>query len=177
MGKFEIQQPALLGAQTSTLASSAADIAAWLDELLTILGAEAIAPWRAAEIRSRLKDTSLDAILSAIERARPGLGDSVETTLYQQWIEANPASPLLWAAWFNIAIVLARHQGVSARKLTLCRHIWRARSISGAPIAVLAHFQTSQSSRSHDSDRSPRQRQCPHSALRNSPGLPPAAPS
>jgi predicted O-linked N-acetylglucosamine transferase (SPINDLY family) len=108
MGNFEIQQPALLGAQTSIFAFSAADISAWLDELLIILGSEAIAPWRAAEIRSRLKDTSLDAILSAIERARPGLGDSVEKTLYQQWIETNPASPLLWAAWFNIAIVLAR---------------------------------------------------------------------
>jgi hypothetical protein len=63
MGNFEIQQPALLGAQASTFASAEADIAAWLDELLTILESEPIAPLRAAETRLRLQDTPFDAVL------------------------------------------------------------------------------------------------------------------
>ena len=61
------------------------------------------APW------PELGGVAFGVILSAIERARPGPGVEPEISLYTAWLEANPASPLAWAGWFNCGIVLAQN--------------------------------------------------------------------
>jgi predicted O-linked N-acetylglucosamine transferase (SPINDLY family) len=87
---------------------SVVDIPVWLDELLVALAAGEIAPNYAEDIQKRLKDTPFGELLSAIERARPGPGDPAEIAFYQHWIDANAErSPLLYAAWFNIGVLLA----------------------------------------------------------------------
>jgi len=86
--------------------SAAYDIPAWLDDLLTSLAAGEIRPDEAEEVRSRLRETPFAELLLAIERARPGLAASAEIAFYRHWIEANgSASPLLYAAWFNIGVL------------------------------------------------------------------------
>ena len=87
---------------------SVVDVPVWLDELLVALAAGEIAPKYAEDIRTRLKDTPFGELLSAIELARPGPGDPAEIAIYQHWIDANTErSPLLYAAWFNIGVLLA----------------------------------------------------------------------
>lgn len=88
---------------------SSDDISGWLDKLLTVLASAEIAPGHAEEIRRSLKDAPFNAVLSAIERARPQLSGSVEIALYQLWLEANKhTSSLVYAAWFNIGVLFAR---------------------------------------------------------------------
>jgi predicted O-linked N-acetylglucosamine transferase (SPINDLY family) len=77
------------------------NIAIWLDGLLESLASGGGASEHYSEV-------PFGAVLSAIERARPGPGDFVEAALYQHWIAANASSPLLYAAWFNIGVVFSR---------------------------------------------------------------------
>jgi predicted O-linked N-acetylglucosamine transferase (SPINDLY family) len=105
MGSFQAE-PTLLPRQAFASASTTDDIPAWLDGFLIALTSEGIATLHADETRLRLKDTPFGEVLSAIERARPGLAASVEIAFYQQWIEANVGdSPLLYAAWFNVGVL------------------------------------------------------------------------
>jgi predicted O-linked N-acetylglucosamine transferase (SPINDLY family) len=108
MENFQLQPNALADAQSLAGASPQTDIAAWLDGFLAALGSGAMAPELAQESLSRLRDASFDEILAAITRAQPGLGNAAEIAFYQRWIEANPTSQLLWAAWFNTGVVCAR---------------------------------------------------------------------
>src|SRR5580658_4615432 len=112
MGSFQ-PESAALPEQAFPINFSADDITVWLDGLLITLVSGEIAPWRSDAIQHTLKDTQFDAILSAIERARPGLARSAEIGIYQRWIDANGASPLLYAAWFNIGVLFA-HEGDNA---------------------------------------------------------------
>jgi predicted O-linked N-acetylglucosamine transferase (SPINDLY family) len=83
-------------------------ITEWLDGLLSGLAEGEIESCHAAEIERRLKDTPFDAILAAIERTGPGAGGPAQIVLYRRWIEASRnTSPLLYAAWFNIGVLLA----------------------------------------------------------------------
>ena len=106
MGNFEIESPALRDSQSITSSSPADNIADWLDILLAGPASALITPEHATQ--TRLQETPFDAILSAIDRARPALTDAAEVALYQHWIAANPQSPLAWAGWFNLGTLLAR---------------------------------------------------------------------
>jgi predicted O-linked N-acetylglucosamine transferase (SPINDLY family) len=94
---------------TSAFSLLTDDIAVWLDRLVMTLASGANVSWHAAEVRLRLKDIPFGAILSAIERGRPDLGDATEIALYERWIDANNGiSPLSYAAWFNIGVSYMR---------------------------------------------------------------------
>ena len=83
-------------------------IAGWLDGLLVTLASGGIASQDTSQVLLRLKETSFEAILGAIEKAHPHLDLAAEIALYEQWIQANNgASPLLYAAWFNIGVLFA----------------------------------------------------------------------
>jgi predicted O-linked N-acetylglucosamine transferase (SPINDLY family) len=83
--------------------------ATWLDEALIRSASGAISGGWPEAFCSPLGDISFDALLAAIERARPDLSLAVEIALYRQWIEANADTlPLLYAAWFNIGVLFAR---------------------------------------------------------------------
>jgi predicted O-linked N-acetylglucosamine transferase (SPINDLY family) len=102
-------EPAVLLEQAFASAFSTGDIETWLDRLLITLASGEIAPWQAEAVRARLRDVQFEAVLSAIERARPGPVAFPEIALYQHWIEANNStSPLLYAAWFNVGVLLSR---------------------------------------------------------------------
>jgi predicted O-linked N-acetylglucosamine transferase (SPINDLY family) len=108
MGSLQ-PEPTVPTGQTSAFPFPTANVADWLDGLAVTLASGGIAPRHAEEIQRRLKDVSFDAILLAVERARPDLGDLVEIGLYEQWISANNiTSPLLYVAWFNIGVSFAR---------------------------------------------------------------------
>jgi predicted O-linked N-acetylglucosamine transferase (SPINDLY family) len=88
--------------------ASAANAAMWLDGFVASPTSDVNASWDSEEVRLRLKDTPFDAILSAIERARPDIERSSEIAVYEQWIGANNgANPLLYAAWFNLGVLFA----------------------------------------------------------------------
>lgn len=110
MGTFQTE-PRPHPEQAFACASGTDDIPSWLDGFLTALAAGPIAFDRGEEISSLLRQTPFAEILMAIERARPGLTVPMEIAVYQHWIEANgSASPLLYAAWFNIGVLLG-HTG------------------------------------------------------------------
>jgi len=106
MGNFQLK-PDVLPAQINV--SSAADVAAWIDGLLLTLASRNLAPQHAEEVHLRLQEVPFDAILSAIDRAPPDLGDVADAALYQIWIKANNGlSPVLYAAWFNLGVWFAK---------------------------------------------------------------------
>ena len=84
--------------------------AAWLDRMLASLTA---GPGQSHDAdhdagARRLSQTPLEAILSAIDRAKPRPTASAQIALYTRWIEANAAgAPLLHAAWFNLGVLFA----------------------------------------------------------------------
>jgi predicted O-linked N-acetylglucosamine transferase (SPINDLY family) len=83
------------------------DIAAWLDELLVASNFQVELPLHAGLSR-RLRDVPFHAILLAVDKQR-STGDVAAISLYRHWIAANDsASPLLFAAWFNLGVLLAR---------------------------------------------------------------------
>src|ERR1700761_2076466 len=102
MGSLQ-PEPAGLPVQSVSIDLSAGDIPNWLDALLTEIAYGGGAPECVEVCRARLKDTPFGEILSAIGRALPGPGSSVEIAFYHHWIDANTdTSPLLYAAWFNV---------------------------------------------------------------------------
>jgi predicted O-linked N-acetylglucosamine transferase (SPINDLY family) len=87
---------------------SADDIVVWLDEWLIALNSRADPSLHAEQSYRRLKEIAFEAILSAIDRQR-SVGDAAAISLYRHWIAANDSStPLLFAAWFNLGVLLAR---------------------------------------------------------------------
>jgi predicted O-linked N-acetylglucosamine transferase (SPINDLY family) len=107
MGSLQ-PEPTGVPDQNVSIHLSVDDVPNWLDGLLTALASGGVAPECAEETRERLKDTPFGEILSAIGRARPGLGSSVEIAFYHHWIDANTdTSPLLYAAWFNVGVLHA----------------------------------------------------------------------
>src|ERR1700733_6917453 len=108
MGSLQ-PEPTVPTGQTSAFPFPTANVADWLDGLAVTLASGGIAPRHAEGIQRRPKGVLFDAILLAVERARPDLGDLVEIGLYEQWISANNiTSPLLYVAWFNIGVSFAR---------------------------------------------------------------------
>jgi predicted O-linked N-acetylglucosamine transferase (SPINDLY family) len=88
--------------------SMATTAAAWLDTLVVTLASGNIAPFHAEAMQQRLRTTPFDAMLSAIDRARPHIDQPTEIALYQRWIDANTGtSPILHAAWFNLGVLFA----------------------------------------------------------------------
>ena len=82
---------------------------AWLDDMVATLESGKMAPWQAEKARLRLRTIAFGAILTAIERARPGIAAATEIALYTQWIDANNAtSQHLYAAWFNLGALFAQ---------------------------------------------------------------------
>jgi tetratricopeptide (TPR) repeat protein len=101
--------PTALAEPPSAFSFEAANVAAWLDGLAATLASGGITPWHAEGVRGLLREIPFDAVLSAVDRARPNRDDPPEIALYTQWIEANAgSSPLLFAAWFNLGVSLAR---------------------------------------------------------------------
>ena len=83
--------------------------AAWLAALLAAYTARAITPDQTPAIQARLKQIGFADVVTAIEQARPGLAGHAERRLYEDWIVGNVGvSPHLFAAWFNLGVVLAR---------------------------------------------------------------------
>lgn len=108
MGSLQ-PKPAVPDGQMATFAGSAADQAGWLDGLVETLASGKTVARHDAEIGLRLKDISFDAILLTLERAGPDFDAPAAIALYQHWIAANTgASPLLYAAWFNLGVLFAR---------------------------------------------------------------------
>jgi predicted O-linked N-acetylglucosamine transferase (SPINDLY family) len=108
MGSLQ-SKPAIGPLQASSATLSESNVAAWVDGLLANLASGTAASWHAEEIRERLQHVSFEAILSAIGRAEPNPGGAAEIALYEHWIAANAAtSPLVYAAWFNLGVLLAR---------------------------------------------------------------------
>ena len=57
----------------------------------------------------RLKQIPLQAVVSAVESVGLSIIPKAEISLYRNWIAANsPGSDLLYAAWFNLGVLLAR---------------------------------------------------------------------
>ncbi|MGD0430156.1 MAG: hypothetical protein ABSA58_03605, partial [Acetobacteraceae bacterium] len=73
MGSLQ-PEPTGVPDQNVSIHLSVDDVPNWLDGLLTALASGGVAPECAEETRERLKDTPFGEILSAIGRARPGLG-------------------------------------------------------------------------------------------------------
>jgi predicted O-linked N-acetylglucosamine transferase (SPINDLY family) len=85
------------------------DNGSWLDGLIASVEHSCRIASEAEEIGRRLGATGFEELVGAIERARPALSAGAEIRLYQDWIGANPhRSPLLFAAWFNTGVALAR---------------------------------------------------------------------
>lgn len=62
-----------------------------------------------AELRARLKTVDFDDVADVVECARPCVTRPAEIRFYRDWIAANPdTSPLLYAAWFNLGVALAK---------------------------------------------------------------------
>src|SRR5665213_3287879 len=78
-----------------------ADTVSRLASLLAAYDAQPRALPPASEIKDCLKDIPLDAVVAAIECARPGLAGYAEVRLYRGWIAANDGASR-YAAWFNI---------------------------------------------------------------------------
>ncbi len=93
-------------------APSPMDTAPWLAMLLAAYATQTDpALWHTSEITDRLRHTDLAAVVSAIERAGPGLTGHADIKLYQDWIAANAgASGLSFAAWFNLGVAFARER-------------------------------------------------------------------
>lgn len=90
-------------------AASQVDTSSWLATLLAAYETQADLSAQTGEFEKRLKHTSFEAIVMAIEVARSRLTNHAEIRLYQDWIAANAgASQHLFAAWFNLGVVLAR---------------------------------------------------------------------
>ena len=121
MGKIQIEFLARHAAQSTGIAFSPETMPSWLDEWLTRLTTHGIEPWQEEEFRQGLAETPFDALLPAIERARPRISGQPELALYQTWIAANPTSPLLWAAWFNLGCVYSR-EGNQQNAMTAYRN-------------------------------------------------------
>jgi predicted O-linked N-acetylglucosamine transferase (SPINDLY family) len=109
MGTLQGQPDALIGIRRSEVVPSAVNDAAWLDGFLSSPQPAARAPWQNEETQSRLRIIPFELIVAAIDRARPAPGSLADIALYRDWIDANPTAPLLFAAWFNIGIALARN--------------------------------------------------------------------
>jgi predicted O-linked N-acetylglucosamine transferase (SPINDLY family) len=104
MGSLQPKPDIILGQN----ASLACDSGTWLNSLLATQASDEAQSLRAGDVLSQLKDIPLDAVLAAIDRARPDIDRCAEITLYERWIEANTdTSPVLYAAWFNLGILLA----------------------------------------------------------------------
>ena len=99
--------------------STLADPSAWLAALLNTYALQSVllvTPAATqdetagqADIQDCLRTIGFQSIILAIDRAQPGLANRVEIRLYQDWITANPgAGTMLYAAWFNLGVVLAR---------------------------------------------------------------------
>jgi predicted O-linked N-acetylglucosamine transferase (SPINDLY family) len=88
---------------------AAESIGTWLEK---IASDESFARQEAANsvrLRQILPHVPLELLLDTVSRRRPGSGADVEIVLYQTWIEVNSGtSPLLFAAWFNLGVTLAR---------------------------------------------------------------------
>ena len=108
MGSFQVQ-PSLPAARVCDLETTVAGAAAWLDAMLAMPASDAVAPWHDEANRRRLGTVPFDAILSAVDRGRPGLDRRRLIALYQNWIAANErAAPLVYAAWFNLGVLFAQ---------------------------------------------------------------------
>jgi predicted O-linked N-acetylglucosamine transferase (SPINDLY family)/thioredoxin-like negative regulator of GroEL len=80
----------------------------WLQALLREPAPDASAPWMGEALRLCLGQTPFEALVAAIEEAGGGANPAIVRHLYQVWIAANAHAPLLWAAWFNLATLLAQ---------------------------------------------------------------------
>ena len=61
------------------------------------------------ETHARLKTVPLQAVVRAVESVGSSIIPKAEISLYRNWITANsPDSDLLYAAWFNLGVLLVR---------------------------------------------------------------------
>lgn len=143
MGNFQAE-PTLRPEPPFALGSPTDDLPVWLDGFLTALTSGEHASAETGEVRSRLKAAPFAELLSAIERARPGIAATMEIACYQQWIEASDsASPLLYAAWFNVGVLLG-HAGDNANAAVAYRNALALRpDLHGAAINLGLLLETS----------------------------------
>jgi predicted O-linked N-acetylglucosamine transferase (SPINDLY family) len=85
------------------------NIGAWLENIIVD---EAFARREAADmarLRAVLAQVPLELLLDALGRRQPGSAADIEIIFYQVWIEVHTGtSPLIFAAWFNLGVTLAR---------------------------------------------------------------------
>ena len=84
----------------------ASDTSAWLVALLTEPRQAGAALHWSARNRARLEGMPFQAVISAMDAARAAGGQFDTAAVYQRWIGCNAGSPFLFAAWFNLAVVL-----------------------------------------------------------------------
>ena len=102
------EHPSVANRLSSRALAPAFDLDVWLDALLaSYAGGDALSA-QADQTRAFLSISNFELVVGAIERARPLLPARAEIQLYQEWIAANPNSALLFAAWFNSGVALAR---------------------------------------------------------------------
>jgi predicted O-linked N-acetylglucosamine transferase (SPINDLY family) len=60
-------------------------------------------------LHEKMTQVPFNSLLDTLERSRPRLDTHVEIAFYQAWIDVHSGhSPVLFAAWFNLGVTLAR---------------------------------------------------------------------
>jgi predicted O-linked N-acetylglucosamine transferase (SPINDLY family) len=94
-----LSAPAAVGA-------TAADLP-WLAGLLRAEAWTGLAPLDAARFRRVLAGLPLERLMPLLEGTPPSAGAAPAVEAYRVWIGANPHAPQLFAAWFNLGVLLA----------------------------------------------------------------------
>jgi predicted O-linked N-acetylglucosamine transferase (SPINDLY family) len=81
----------------------------WLLQLMRAPGTILTAGGTLSPAAARLADLPLDALISQRDAQGAAVSVEGEIALYRGWIAANPGSPLLPGAWFNLGVGLARN--------------------------------------------------------------------
>ena len=79
---------------------------AWLNNWLARMAARPALP-DAADL-AQLRQVPIDRLITALSSGAATRSADIDATIYRCWMEANPASPFLFAAWFNIGALQAR---------------------------------------------------------------------
>jgi predicted O-linked N-acetylglucosamine transferase (SPINDLY family) len=94
----------------SAVSSPTGQISDWLDAVLMELTLNQGRQVSDDSLGRSLRNTPLEIVISAIDRAGSTISARAMVYLYRQWIEANQSSPptLCAAAWFNMGVLLSR---------------------------------------------------------------------
>jgi predicted O-linked N-acetylglucosamine transferase (SPINDLY family) len=88
---------------------TADDINAWFYKVAADPGFALNQALDVPALRARMAAVPLNTLLDVLDRSRSRLDGNIEVVFYQAWLDAHATtSPLLFAAWFNLGVTLAR---------------------------------------------------------------------